>query len=85
MLQDASTDASSSITPPPVDISALTRVNEAGAKTIAFLRTQHASLEQKLKSVQGVADVAASKCKLAAEHEEYLLEELGKNNKGTSL
>ena len=80
-MQDASTDAGSSSAPPPVDMSALTRVNEAGAKTIAYLRTQLAGLEQKLKTVQGIADVAASKRKLAAEHEDYLIEELGKTAK----
>ena len=61
LLQDASTDAGSSSVPPSVDMSALARVNEAGAKTINFLRAQLAGLEQKLKHVQGVADVATSK------------------------
>ena len=81
LLQDASTDAGSSSAPPTVDMSALARVNEAGAKTINYLRTQLAGLEQKLKHVQGVADVAASKRKLAAEREDYLIEELGKTAK----
>ena len=80
-LQDVSTDAGSSSAPPTVDMSALARVNEAGAKTINYLRTQLASLEQKLKHVQGVADVAVSKRKLAAEREDYLIEELGKTSK----
>ena len=60
-LQDVSTETGSSTVPPPVDMSALAKVNEAGAKTIAFLRSQLAGLEQKLKCVQGVADVAVSK------------------------
>lgn len=60
-----------------MDITALSKVNEAGVKTIAYLRSQLASAEQKLKALHGVADVAVSKQKLAAEHEEYLLEELG--------
>ena len=59
-------------------MSALAKLNEVGAKTIGFLRAQLSSLEQRLKHVQGVADVAASKRKLTAEHEDYLIEELGK-------
>ena len=39
------------------------------------------SSEQKLRALQGVADVAASKQKLALEREGYLLEELGKTSK----
>ena len=66
LLQDASTDAGSSSVPPPVDMLALARVNETGAKTIAFLRSQLAGLEQKLKHLQGVADMAASKQNIAA-------------------
>ena len=80
-LQDASADAGSSSVPPPVDMSALARVNEAGVRKIAFLRSQLAGLEQKLKHVQGIADVAASKRKLATEREDYLIEELGKTAK----
>ena len=61
MLQDTSTDAGPLGVPPTVDMSALARINEAGAKTISYLRSQLASLEQKLKYVQGVVDVAVSK------------------------
>ena len=50
-------------------MSALAKINEAGAKTIGFLRAQLAGFEQELKHVQGVADVAASKRKLAAKRE----------------
>ena len=78
LLQDASTDARSSSAPPVVDMSALARVNEAGAKTINYL---HADLEQKLKRVQGIVDVATSKQKLATEREDYLIKELGKTAK----
>ena len=78
VLQDSLTDAGPSVVPPTVDMSALARVNEAGAKTISFLRVQLAGLEQKLKNVQGVADVAVSKRKLASEREDYLIEEVGK-------
>ena len=81
LLQDVSTDAGSSSAPPTVDMSALARVNEAGVKTINYLRSQLASLKQRLKHVQGVADVAASKRKLASEQEDYLIEELGKTAK----
>ena len=81
LLQDASTEAGSSSVPPPVDMSALAIVNEAGAKTISFLRSQLAGLEQKLKHVQGIADVAESKQKLATQREDYLIEELGKTAK----
>ena len=81
VLQDSSTDAGPSGVPPTVDMSILARVNEAGAKTISFLRAQLASLEQKVKHVQGVADIATSKRKLAAECEDYLIEELGKTAK----
>ena len=77
-LQDASTDAGSSSVPPTVDMSALAKINEAGVKTISFLRAQLAGLEQKLKHVQGIAVVAASKEKRAAQREDYLIEELGK-------
>ena len=80
-LQDASTDAGSSSVPPTVDMSALARVNEAGAKTISYLHAQLADLEQKLKHVQGVANMATSKRKLATEREDYLIEELGKTAK----
>ena len=38
VLQDSSTDAGPSGVPPTVDMSVLARVNEAGAKTISFLR-----------------------------------------------
>ena len=62
-------------------MSALTRVHEAGAGTITHLRAQLADLEQKLKRVQGIADVATSKQKLATEREDYLIEELGKTAK----
>jgi len=81
VLQDSSTDAGPSCVHPTVDMSALARINEAGAKTISYLRTQLDGLEQKLKHVQGIADVAVSKRKLAAEREEYLIEELGKTAK----
>ena len=67
MLQDISTDAGSSDAPPTVDMLALAKVNEAGAKTIGYLRAHLADLEQKLKRVQGIADVATSKRKLASE------------------
>ena len=36
-LQDASADAGSSSVPPTIDMLALARINEAGAKTISFL------------------------------------------------
>ena len=78
LLQDASTDAGSSSAPPTIDMSTLARVNEAGAKTITYLRSQLSNLQQKLKQVQGLADVAVSKQRLAAERENYLIEELGK-------
>lgn len=65
----------------PLTCPFLARVNETGAKTISFLRAQLASLEQKVKHVQGVADIAASKRKLAAEREDYLIEELGRSTK----
>ena len=51
MLQDASTNAGSSVVPPYADMSALARVNEVGVKKISFLRSQLASLEQRLKHV----------------------------------
>ena len=79
-MQGVSTGASSSSTPPAVDMLTLARVNEAGAESIRALRAQLANLEQRLKHVQGVADVATSKCKLAAEREEYLVEELIKTS-----
>ena len=56
-------------------------MNEAGAESIRALRAQLANLEQRLKQVQEVADVATSKCKVAAEREEYLVEELIKTAK----
>ena len=58
-------------------MTALSKVNEAGVKMIAYLRSQLANSEQKLKALQAVVDVAASKQKLAVEREKYLLEELG--------
>ena len=61
VLQDTLTDAGPSGVPPTVDMSVLARVNEAGAKTISFLRAQLASLEQKVKHVQGVSDIAADR------------------------
>ena len=61
------TGAGSFITPPAIDMLTLARVNEAGAESIRDLCAQLANLEQKLKHVQGVVDVATSKCKLAAE------------------
>lgn len=76
LLQGVSTGVYSSSTLPAVDMLALARVNEAGAENIRDLRAQVASFEQKLKQVQGFADIATSKCKLAAEREEYLVEEL---------
>ena len=60
---------------------ALAKVNEAWAKTISYLRAHLADLEKKLKRVQGIADVATSKQKLATEQEDYLIEELGKTAK----
>ena len=81
VLQDASTNTGPSSVSPIVDMSALTKVNEAGAKTITYLRSQLSNLQQKLKQAQGLADVAASKQKLAAEHENYLIEVLGKTAK----
>ena len=80
-MQDASSDAGPSSDPSIVDMSALAKVNEAGARTFAYLRSQLSNLQQKLKQVQGVADIAASKQKLAAERENYLIEELGKATK----
>ena len=80
-LQDASSDAGPSSDPPIVDMSILAKVDEASARTIAYLRSQLSNLQQKLKHVQGVADVAASKQKLTAERENYLIEELGKVTK----
>ena len=80
-MQGISTGVGSSSTLPALDILALARVNEAGAESIRALRAQLANLEQRLKQVQGVADVATSKCKLAAEREEYLVEELIKTAK----
>lgn len=77
-MQDTSTETGPSSVSPIVDMSALAKVNEAGAKTITYLRSQLSNLQQKLKQVQGLADVAASKQKLAAERENYLVEELGK-------
>ena len=67
--------------PPAVDMLALARVNEARVESIRVIRAQLASLEQKLKHVQGVSDVATSKCKLSAEREEYPVEELIKTAK----
>ena len=64
-----------------MDITALSKVNEAGVKTITYLRSRLANSEQKLKALQGVADVPVSKQKLAIEREEYLLEELGRTAK----
>ena len=61
LSQDISSDAGSLDAPPTVDMSALARVNEAGARTINCLRAQLVDLEQKLKRVQGIADVATSK------------------------
>ena len=81
MLQDSSTDAGPSGVPPTVDMSVLARLNEAGAKTMSCLHAQLSSLGQKVKHVQGVADIAVSKQKLAAEREDYLIEELGKTTK----
>ena len=81
VLQDSSTDAGPSGVPLTVDMSLLARVNEAGAKMINYLCSQLANIEQRLKQVQGVADVAASKRKLATDREEYLIEELGKTAK----
>ena len=78
VLQDASTDTGPSSVSPIVDMSALTKVNEAGTKTITYLRSQISNLQQRLKQVQGLADVAVSKQRLAAERENYLIEELGK-------
>ena len=75
-MQGVPTGAGSSSTPPAVDMLAFARVNEVGAETIRALRAQVANLEQKLKQTQCVSDIAASKCKLAAEREEYLIEEL---------
>ena len=81
LLQGVSTGADSSSTLPAVDMLVLSRVNEAGAETVRALRAQVANLEQKLRQVQGAADIATSKCKLAAEREEYLVEELIKTAK----
>ena len=58
-----------------MDITALSKVNEAGVKPIAYLRSQVADAEQRLKALQGVADVAVSKQKLAAEQEEFIIDE----------
>ena len=80
-MQGVSTDVDSSSTLPAVDMLALARVNEAGAESIRALRAQLANLEQRLKHVQGIADVATSKCKLAAEREEYLVKEVIKTAK----
>lgn len=77
-MQDASTDTGPSSVSPIVDMSALTKVNEAGTKTITYLRSQISNLQQRLKQVQGLADVAVSKQRLAAERENYLIKELGK-------
>ena len=64
-----------------MDITALSKVNEACVKTIAYLRGQVADAEQRLKALQGVADVAVSKQRLAAEREEFLIEELSQTAK----
>ena len=80
-MQGVSTGVDSSSTLPAIDMLALARVNEAGAENIRALGAQVANLEQKLRQVQGVADIATSKCKLAAEREEYLVEELIKMGK----
>ena len=71
----------SSSIPPTIDMLSLAKVNEAGAESIRVLRAQLASLQKNLKHVQGVADIATSKCKLAAEREDYLVQELIKSAK----
>ena len=69
-MQGVSTGVDSSNTLPAIDILALAIVNEAEAESIRALRAQLANLKQRLKQVQGAADVATSKCKLVDEREE---------------
>ena len=77
-LQVVSTDVASLASAPTVDMSAFARINKAGADTINSLRAKVANLEQRLKHVQGLADIASSKSKLAAEREDFIVEELAR-------
>ena len=62
-MQVISTDAAPSAPASTVDMSAFAKINKAGADTINSLRTKIANLEQRLKHVQGLADIASSKSK----------------------
>ena len=73
-MQVVSTDVASSAPASTVDMSAFARINKAGADTINSLRTNVANLEQRLKHVQGLADIASSKSKLAAEREDFIID-----------
>ena len=73
-----STEVAPLASAPTVDMSAFARINKAGADTINSLRAKVANLEQKLKHVQGLADIALSKSRLAAEREDFIIEELGR-------
>ena len=77
-MQVVSTDAAPSAPASTVDMSAFARINKAGADTINSLRAKVANLEQKLKQVQGLADIASSKSRLAAEREDFIIEELSR-------
>ena len=77
-LQVVLTDVASLASAPTVDMSAFARINKAGADTINSLRAKVANLEQRLKHVQGLADIASSKSKLAAEREDFIVEELAR-------
>ena len=72
------TDVAPLASAPTVDMSAFARVNKAGADTINSLRVKIANLEQKLRHVQGLADIASSKSRLAAEREDFIIEELAR-------
>ena len=77
-MQVISTDAAPSAPASTVDMSAFARINKAGADSINSLRAKVANLEQKLKHVQGLADIASSKSRLAAEREDFIIEELAR-------
>ena len=73
-----STDVAPSVATSTVDMSAFARINKVGADTINSLCSKVATLEQRLKHVQGLADIASSKSKLAAEREDFIIEELSR-------
>ena len=77
-MQVVSTDVTPLASASTVDMIAFARINKTSADTINSLRVKIANLEQKLKHVQGLADIALSKSRLAAQREDFIIEELSR-------